>query len=170
MKKWVVFGGLFFLFACGEDPVETNDIKWSKKDSTNLNKELIEEEKIQIKLYLAHHKDWKVTETGTGLRYFIYANGSGPTPKVGQKAHVILKVELLEGTVCYTTEKEMEDIFVVDKSDIESGIQEAIKLMRVGDKAKLIIPAHLGHGITGDLDKIPPLSTLVVDIQLNKLD
>jgi FKBP-type peptidyl-prolyl cis-trans isomerase len=38
--------------------------------------------------------------------------------------------------------------------------------MKVGDKAKLIIPSHLGHGITGNMDKIPPLSTLIVDIEL----
>ena len=169
MKKWCFLSGLIFLFSCGEEPVENNDINWSKKESTELNKELIEEEKIQIKLFLAHHSDWKVTETGTGLRYFIYAKGNGDRPQVGQRAYVTLKVELLDGTVCYATEKDMEDIFIVDKSDIETGIQEAIKLMQVGDKAKLIIPAHLGHGITGDLDKIPPISTLVVDIQLNKL-
>jgi FKBP-type peptidyl-prolyl cis-trans isomerase len=56
--------------------------------------------------------------------------------------------------------------FVIDKSDIESGIQEGIKKMREGDRAKMIIPSHLAHGLVGDLDKIPPLSVIVVDIHL----
>ena len=55
---------------------------------------------------------------------------------------------------------------MIDKSDIESGVQEGIKKMRVGDKAKLIIPSHLAHGLTGDMEKIPPLSVIVVDIHL----
>jgi FKBP-type peptidyl-prolyl cis-trans isomerase len=60
----------------------------------------------------------------------------------------------------------MIDEFIVDKSNVETGVQEAIKLMKVGDRAKLIIPAHLAHGITGDMNKIPPISTLIVDLKL----
>jgi FKBP-type peptidyl-prolyl cis-trans isomerase len=58
------------------------------------------------------------------------------------------------------------DVFEIDRADIESGIHEGIKFMSVGDRAKLIIPSHLAHGLVGDLDKVPPLSTLVVDIHL----
>jgi FKBP-type peptidyl-prolyl cis-trans isomerase len=38
--------------------------------------------------------------------------------------------------------------------------------MKMGDRAKLIIPSHLAHGLVGDLNKIPPLTTIVVDIHL----
>jgi len=38
--------------------------------------------------------------------------------------------------------------------------------LSLGDHAKLIIPSHLAHGLIGDLDKIPPLTTLVMDIHL----
>lgn len=169
MKSIYSLAFLLLLISCGEEKEPKKELTWTKEQSTQLNKDIIEEEKIQIKLFLAHHSDWKVEETGTGLRHYVYEIGEGELAKVGQKAYVQLKVELLDGTVCYTTEKNMEDIFVVDKSDIETGIQEGIKLMREGGRAKLIIPAHLAHGITGDLDKIPPLATLVVDIQLNKL-
>ena len=171
MNRLIIFCYISTLLfsSCDEHPEQKKELTWSKEQSTALNKEIIEEEKIQINLFLAHHKDWKVEESGTGLRYYLYKKGEGSLAQVGQKAHVQLKVELLDGTVCYSTEKNMEDIFVIDKSDIETGIQEGIKLMNVGAKSKLIIPAHLAHGITGDLDKIPPLSTLIVDIQLNKL-
>ena len=42
-------------------------------------------------------------------------------------------------------------------------------MMREGDKAKLIVPSHLAHGLVGDFDKIPPLTPIVVDIQLYKI-
>jgi FKBP-type peptidyl-prolyl cis-trans isomerase len=52
---------------------------------------------------------------------------------------------------------------------VESGIHEGIKLMRVGEKSKLVFPSHLAHGLVGDLKDIPPLSPLVVDIELIEL-
>jgi FKBP-type peptidyl-prolyl cis-trans isomerase len=39
--------------------------------------------------------------------------------------------------------------------------------MRVGEKARLVMPSHLAHGLLGDMDnKIPPLSPLIIDIEL----
>jgi FKBP-type peptidyl-prolyl cis-trans isomerase len=38
--------------------------------------------------------------------------------------------------------------------------------MRKGEKAKFILPSHLAHGLVGDLQKIPPLSILVLDVEL----
>ena len=55
---------------------------------------------------------------------------------------------------------------LVDQSEVESGLQEAIKLLSTGDRAKFIIPSHIAHGLLGDLNKIPPLRTLVIDLTL----
>ena len=55
---------------------------------------------------------------------------------------------------------------MVDKSDIESGLNEAVKLMSAGDKAKLLLPSHLALGLVGDQDKIPPLAILYIDVEL----
>jgi len=73
---------------------------------------------------------------------------------------------LMDGTVCDKTEADEYVELMVDNSDIESGVQEAVKLLSIGDHAKLIIPSHIGHGLVGDLDKIPPLTTLIIDIHL----
>jgi FKBP-type peptidyl-prolyl cis-trans isomerase len=105
-------------------------------------------------------------KTGSGLQYYIYEKGIGDTAVAGVIAQVETEVSLLDGTQCYKTAKDEIEEFVIDKSDIESGVQEGIKKMRVGDKAKLIIPSHLAHGLTGDMEKIPPLSVIVVDIHL----
>ena len=154
------------LFSCSEkqkDPPKNkpknND--WSKVHSISFNQEINEREAIQIALFLDHHKDYEMTETETGLRYMIYKDSIGDTkPKNGQQVSISLKINLLDGTDCYST---------IDKSDEESGINEAVKLMSIGDQAKLILPSHLAHGLLGDLDKIPPQSILLIDIQLNTI-
>jgi FKBP-type peptidyl-prolyl cis-trans isomerase len=38
--------------------------------------------------------------------------------------------------------------------------------MRKGDIAKIILPSYLAHGLTGDSDKIPPMSTVLYNIEL----
>jgi FKBP-type peptidyl-prolyl cis-trans isomerase len=135
-----------------------------------MNKNLAIEEEIQIKLFLEQHKDWKMEKSGTGLQYFIYEEGEGSIGSVGQTADVEMKITLLDGSEVYSTKKDHVDEFVIDKSEIESGIHEGIKKMKKGGKAKLIIPSHLAHGLIGDFEKIPPLSILVVDIHLLNLN
>ena len=161
---------LFFLCSCKEDDIiDRPEIEWSKQKSTNFNKELVIEEQIDINLFKEQHKDWDLIITGTGLQYHIYEHGSVDTiysPLPGDIAEIQYVISLLDGTECYKVTGEDYDEFVVDNSSIESGVQEAIKKMTIGDRAKLIIPTHLAHGLVGDMNKIPPLNTLIIDIYL----
>lgn len=160
---------ILVLVACkGEERTEKT-ITWTTEQSTNLNKDLAEEEEIDIKLFLAQHGDWKMTKTGSGLRYFIYEDVAGEVASVGDAVQIEFAITLLDGTECYKTEIDEVQEMVVDKSDVETGLQEALKFMSEGDKAKVIIPSHLAHGLLGDMNKIPPLTPLVIDLQLYKI-
>ncbi len=173
MKSLSLLFMLFFLllFACKNDSTEnvSAKIEWTKDKSIELGKSLAKEEEIMIRLYLKQRPNWKIEETGTGLRYWLYESKGNRKPLEGEKVDVVLEVKLLNDSLCYKTDEGMLNTFLVDKSDVESGVQEGIKLMGEGDKAKLIIPSHLGHGLVGDLDKIPPLQVLIVDIELVKI-
>ena len=168
MLKTVFVLSILVLFtSCSEEVEERpKEFNWTKSDSSTLGKNIAENEEIKIRLFLEMHKDWELTKTGTGLRYYIYEKGDGATPKRKQIAEIEYVVSLLDGTECYRTEDDEYEEMLVDQSDVETGVQEAIKLMKVGDRAKLIIPSHIGHGLLGDQDKIPPLTTLVVDLYL----
>lgn len=166
MKKSIVVFSLLVLVGCKQKEETPVQIDWSANRSASFNKNLVEEADLSIQMYLDQRPSWKVIETGTGLRFFKYKEGNGEQAVAGKLAIVRFKIHLLDGTLCYETEGDETETFKIDKSDIESGVQEGVKLMRVGDKAKLIIPNHLGHGLAGDFDKIPPLSTIVVDLEL----
>jgi FKBP-type peptidyl-prolyl cis-trans isomerase len=167
MNKLSVLILLLILTACGEGKKEMPKIEWDQDKSTKFNKELAIEEQININLFLEHQRTWQMTKTGSGLQYYIYKDGTGErTAAEGDIAQVEMQITLLDGKECYVTKSDEYEEFVIDKSDIETGIQEGIKKLKVGDQAKLIIPSHLAHGLIGDMNKIPPLSTLVVDITL----
>jgi FKBP-type peptidyl-prolyl cis-trans isomerase len=160
----LIFG---FLFSCEEEKlVNDKPIDWSKDKSTDFAKDLAFEEQINIQLYLKRRPQWKMTSTGTGLQYWIYDDVDGPTAKEGDIVEVNFEVKLLDDSLCYKTDLFEVSSFKVDKSDIESGVQEGIKFLSKGDKATFIIPSHLGHGLLGDMNKIPPLQALIVDIEV----
>lgn len=167
MNKLVLLLVVLSFVSCGEnDPIEQPEIKWNQKKSSQLNKDLMMEQEIEIQLFLEQHKDWKIEKSGSGLQYYIYEKGNGELAQEGMTAEVEMSVSLLDGTECYKTNSDEYEEFVIDKSDIESGIQEGVKKMKVGDRSKMIIPSHIAHGLVGDLDKIPPLTVIVVDIHL----
>lgn len=166
----LIYISILVLFAasCSEEkkPEIPQELDWDKTKSSKMNKGLAEKEAIDIKLFLEMRPEWQMEETGSGLRIWIYEHGEGEIPVPGDDAEIEYDITLLNGDTCYFTEDDEYEIVRVDKSDLETGVQEALKLMHVGDKAKLIVPSHLGHGLLGDMNKIPPLKSLVIDIEL----
>lgn len=153
---------LWFLFSCEEE--KEKDISWTKEESIDLNAAWSEDEAYHIELYLKRRPDLKMTETGTGLRYMITRHGDGDSAVRNYMAKVDYKISLLTDEVLYSSEDTGPASFKIDHSEVESGLQEGIKRMRVGDKAIFIIPSHLAHGLLGDMDKIPPLETIIMEI------
>ncbi len=162
----IVFLLLTFIFFSCTDEEKEKPVNWTKEQSVELNKMWSEEEEYYIDKYLERRPNWDMIETGTGLRYMKYEEGDGDSARTGMYATVNFTISLLDGTVCYSSDSTGAETFLIDRSQVESGLQEGIKYLRVGDKAKFIIPSHLAHGLVGDMDKIPPLETVVFDIHL----
>jgi FKBP-type peptidyl-prolyl cis-trans isomerase len=107
--------------------------------------------------------------TGSGLRYLIYENGNGRFADTGNVVMLNYTLTLLNGDTIYTSHKNGKKEFLVGKGNVESGLEEAILLLKEGDRAKIIIPSHLAFGLPGDGDKIPAKATLVYDLELIQL-
>lgn len=170
MYKFLSIIILFLLcFGCSEqkEKKENKAEGWNKKKSSEVNKKWAEREEQQIEKYIDRRPDWDITKTGTGLRYYIYSkNPGGDSIQAEMKVHLNYTIELLDGTVCYTSDSTGTESFVVDHADIESGLHEGVKYMREGEEAIIIIPHYLAHGLIGDKSEIPPLSTIVYNIDV----
>lgn len=171
MKPYILFLILAGLFSCQEDETKNNTVlneQQVKEVLIDANKAAAEEESLQIDAYVARRK-LEVIKTGTGLRYQIYKKGNGEKAEIGKRAVVSYEVSLIDGTVCYSTKEFGPEEFKIGSDRVESGLHEAICYMSVGDKAKIIIPSHLAHGLMGDSKKIPIRSTIIYDIELIKI-
>lgn len=159
---------LLILLSCRREKKPQEEEKaWSNGHSVDFNQELAIREQIQIKLFIDHHTSLKMKLSNSGLRYMIYKKGTGTElANTGQLATIKIKISLLDGTICYETIDNEYEHFGIEKSEKEFGIHELVKYMMVGDKAKAILPSHLGHGLLGDRQNIPPQSILYIDVEL----
>lgn len=170
MKVFIGFVLVLVLASCAskeenQDTIE-KPAKYDKEKSIEMFHEFTEEEKEEIENFIKRHPDWKMKSTETGLYYSVYKEGEGENIIPGQTAIVKYEISGLDGSIYYQSDSLGTDNFKVDKADIESGIHQGVKYMNKGAKAKFIIPSHLAHGLIGDLDKIPPLSAVIYDIEL----
>ncbi|NTW31394.1 MAG: hypothetical protein HGB12_01970 [Bacteroidetes bacterium] len=164
---------IFTLSACGgkekQLPKETEfNIEPYKKPFESVNKTLVKLEEEQIQNFIDRY-GWNMQKTGTGLQHMIYKKGNGEKSVAGKIAKFNFEVRLITGDICYSSKNEGAKEILLGKSGEISGLEEGLLLLRVGDKAKLIIPSHLAFGLLGDEKKIPKRATLIYDIELLQL-
>lgn len=159
----------FGLFACSEKPKPQPVVidKQKLKDNiVNVNKPAVVMENDEINAWIKSH-GYAMKTTGTGLRYFIFReNKKGKEIKPKDEVTVKYKVSLLDGTECYSSDKKGPRAFLVGADNVESGLHEAVQLMRQGEKAIFVLPSHLAFGLVGDRDKIPPKTAVVYEIEV----
>jgi FKBP-type peptidyl-prolyl cis-trans isomerase len=106
-----------------------------------------------------------VTTTASGLQYEVLKKGEGAKPKATDTVKVHYHGTLLDGTVFDSSVTRGEPAQFGVKQVIK-GWTEALQLMPVGSKYKLVIPAKLAYGNRAMGDKITPASTLVFEVEL----
>jgi len=106
-------------------------------------------------------------KTDSGLRYKIIQQGEGVQAEKGKTVSVHYKGSLTDGTVFDSSYKRNQPIdFPLGVGQVISGWDEGIALLKVGDKARLVIPPYLGYGESGAGGVIPPNATLIFDVEL----
>ena len=106
-------------------------------------------------------------KTESGLRYQILQKGSGSKATKGATVSVHYKGQLSDGTVFDSSYKRKEPIeFALGTGQVIAGWDEGVALLNVGDKARFVIPSHLGYGAQGAGGVIPPNANLIFDVEL----
>jgi peptidyl-prolyl cis-trans isomerase A (cyclophilin A) len=106
-------------------------------------------------------------KTESGLRYQFIQKGDGKQAEKGKTVSVHYEGSLESGKVfdsSYPRKKPIE--FKLGIGQVIEGWDEGIALLRVGDKARFVIPSDLGYGPAGAGGVIPPNATLIFDVEL----
>ena len=165
---------LFLALSCRryntQQPAQnTSDVERRKNEIVMLvNRQLVQEDAEEIEAYCGR-RGWQMKTTESGLWYMIDQKGKGEKAATGKIATLNYTVSLLDSTICYSSKQFGAKQFCLGRGrvdGIESGLEEGVMLMRVGDKARLILPPHLAHGLTGDGNCIPRRAIILYDVEL----
>ncbi len=105
--------------------------------------------------------------TESGLRYQMLQEGTGNKAEKGKTVSVHYKGQLADGTVFDSSYKRNQPIdFALGVGQVIAGWDEGIQLLKVGDKARFVIPGNLAYGSAGAGGVIPPDATLIFDVEL----
>jgi FKBP-type peptidyl-prolyl cis-trans isomerase len=172
MKKFLA-GILVCILCIGSGSCKKNeqrrltraDISKKKEMLVRVNKYLVKKDVELIESY-AKRRGWEMELTESGLFYQIFEKGNGIKAENGKTATVAYKLSLLDGTLCYSSDEQGPKKFQLGHSTEESGLEQGILMMHEGDKARLILPPHLAHGLVGDENRIPARSIIVYEVEL----
>lgn len=102
----------------------------------------------------------------SGLKYIKLNSTEGKPAEAFKTVVVHYTGFLLNGnTFDSSVERGSPFSFVLGKGQVIQGWEQGIAKLRVGEKARLIVPSNLGYG-SRDMGVIPPNSTLVFDVEL----
>jgi len=135
-----------------------NEAKEASK-KIELEKKQLMEEKLE-----SVSQDAETTDSG--LKYIMLEEGKGKSPMSGQNVSVHYTGYLLDGTKFDSSYDRGEPItFPLGQGRVIKGWDEGISLLKVGGKAKFIIPPDLAYGSRA-IGPIPANSILIFEVEL----
>lgn len=142
-------------------------MRMMKKRKEKTEKEATENEKKSEAFLKDNGKKDGVKTTDSGLQYKVLESGKkgAASPTLTDTVKVDYTGKLIDGTVFDSSVKRGKPA-VFGLKHIIPGWQEALPMMKVGDKWRVWIPPKLGYGKQGAGGQIGPNQVLVFDIQL----
>ena len=105
------------------------------------------------------------TKTASGLVMTTITPGKGATPKPTDKVKVHYTGTLIDGTV-FDSSVERKEPVTFPLNGVIPCWTEALQLMKVGGKSRLVCPSAIAYGDRGAPPKIKPGATLVFEAEL----
>jgi len=123
-------------------------------------------EKKSVQVFLDKAATEKgATKTASGLILIVITPGTGASPKATDTVKVNYEGKLTDGTVFDSSVQRGEPVtFPLNK--VIKCWTEAVQLMKVGGKSRLICPSDLAYGDRGAPPQIKPGATLVFEVEL----
>ncbi len=135
-----------------------------KEEAENLKR--LQEEPQKIAKYIKANNITTKPQP-SGLYYLETEVGTGDSVKKGDMAIVHYVIYNIDNMMIESSYEYGEPIpFIFGEKQMIPGIEEAVGYMKVGGKARIIVPSQLGFGDIKIDENLPANSTLIIDLEL----
>ncbi|MCJ7448358.1 MAG: FKBP-type peptidyl-prolyl cis-trans isomerase [Bacteroidales bacterium] len=165
--KFLTYTFLFLVTVSCNTGSEKSNVRSvpGSNEMAEMNRYLVQKDRERIENYI-DRKNLDMTESPTGLWYFIKKEGQGSYITDNDKIVIEYNCSLLDGTICYSSEKDGVKEIVLGRSELEAGLNQGLRMLRTGGEAVFIIPPFLAYGFTGDGEKIPSRAVIVYNVNI----
>lgn len=174
MRIIPVFLLVLFLSSCGgPEPRRPEEVKTGSfyKESIERNKKLLAEEEKLIQEIMAKDTLHKYSASPNGFWYHYEVQNDTATysPKTNDQILFSYNLMTLDNDTIYTAQEIGPTSHVVDKQQLFPGLQNAVKLLKINEKATFIFPSLQAYGYQGDNKAIGPRTPLKASVELHTI-
>ena len=175
MRNSVLFFLLIVIFAC-ENPIPRRPVSHHGQsfieESIARNKKINELEKRAIKYYIAQDSVHNYLESSSGFwyRYIQKNNDATQTPRAEDKVVYRCQISNLKNEIIYSFNDLGNIGYIIDKEDVELGVQAGVKLMKKEEDVVFVFPSFNAFGLLGDKEEVGMNKPLIYRIQLIEIN
>lgn len=135
----------------------------------DFNQKRFQMEEQMIKNFI-EEEAWEMETTGTGLR--IRKDSIVENPVYANHLDLVVfnyTCQRLNGDTIYNSADDGVGYVRIGKDESIPALHQALPKIGLGEKATIIIPSHLAHGLHGDDKKIGAWETLIYTIEIKEI-
>lgn len=176
MKLRILYFFLFLvLLSCSEKEARrpiTASKSYSLASATESLKKInkLEEAKIQNYIISDSFNTYIQSPNGFWYQYINRIENDAITPKKGDIVTLHYNFVDLNNQIIYSKESIGIKEYKVDKEDFIPALQIGVKMMKVGETIKFLIPSFNAFGVVGDENKIGNNQSLISTVTLLKIN
>ena len=174
MRVLLIALAALFLFNCG-GPEPRRPVKVSSgsffKESVERNKALVALEEQAIRDIIATDTLQEYLSNPNGFWYYFETKNdtANYSPKTNDQILFSYNLMTLTGDTIYSAKDIGPTSYVVDKEQLFPGLQNAIKLLKINEKATFLFPSLQAYGYHGDGNLIGPKTPLRSSVELHTI-
>jgi gliding motility-associated peptidyl-prolyl isomerase len=153
-------------------PVQTKSGSFFKESIERSRKLLeAEEAKIQEIIKTDSLKHYSHSASGSWYHYLTVNEESNYTPKTDDLVVFNYDLLTLDNDTIYSKEDIGVVTYKVDKQELFLGLRDAVKMLKVNERATFLFPSSIAFGYHGDENKIGsnvPLKSTITILQIEK--
>ena len=172
MYKFLILACATLLFVSCKSPEARRPESISSgsfiQESVERNKELYAKEQMSIESIMKQNSEHEYMASQSGFWYFYNTKlaDSIASPHFGDIVNFNYNVKSLNGALIYSKADLKTQNYAMDKQEIFTGLREGLKLMKIGETVKFIIPSFNAYNVVGDENKIGVNTSIISTVTL----